>query len=211
MSYDLLKPVKDNIRTSIDSLTIKACELASKSANSEETIERISRLVSRELTEKASGYLGSAYTVLKENTLKEDAFQDANLVNAFYDLELGSKILHMYSFDLIDLDQYCANKGYKKINSVYVSVGTAAGTLAIGSILIVSLTKPTVAPFIILVAGAVALGLLAYFKAGEIHNKASFVPIVKSYMNDLYNELVKWIDGVADYYQSQVDMLKEKQ
>lgn len=210
MSLDKLGTVKAEIHLLLDSLTKKACKIAKETADFEDATNKIMRLVSRELNERTTGYLGDIYTTLKEYTLAEEFFiDDASHANAFHDLELGSKILDSYMFGASDFNSYSKVKGITEVKNIYLGIGASVGTMAVGGILLKALHQATTIPFIILIAGAIVVGLAAYFQGGSLINKHKFSHAVKSYMKDLEKELIKWIDGIEEYYQSQVNGLKK--
>ena len=58
-------------------------------------------------------------------------------------------------------------------------------------------------PIAVIIAGAVAAGVAAYFAVPE-KNKKEYNRAVSKYLNDMENEILDWLTEVENYFDSQV-------
>ena len=68
-------------------------------------------------------------------------------------------------------------------------------------------------PVVGIIAGAIVAGLagcgVTYCKVVPDINKKRFIEAVKAFMDDLEQEMYKWVDGVIEFYNKQVEELKK--
>lgn len=214
MSTDRLISVKERVCLLIESLTNDINKIINETSDSNYAIEKILQKVSNELNEKTSGYLGDIYTALKSITLEEEFFKDVTHSNAFYSLGLRHKIMDTYMFEVKDLNAFGNEMGFKEIKNTFydkivLGFGASAATFGLGSLLLAALKKQTAVPFILLIAGSIAVGLTSYYGGTRYLNKRKLSTAVNSYMKYLKAELIKWINGIEKYYDSQIDKLKK--
>lgn len=186
------------------------CELAEKAKEITETSRtahiatvRISDMVASRLTAESEGYIVDMYSYLVSEIKKEDYFKDPEHLNAFYRLNLREELSKKYHFETEALDAYKKGIEFKEVNRLYTVAGAVAGTLAVGGILKYSITGLINIPFSVIIAGAVAAGIAAYFAVSEM-NKNQYNRAVGKYLNDMENNILDWLVEIENYFDSQI-------
>ena len=131
--------------------------------------------------------------------------------NAFYRLNLRQALNDKYHFDINSLDSYKKGIEFKSVNQIYIAIGAAAGTLAVGGILKYSLSRNVNVPFAVIIAGAVAAACISIFYVVPEKNKTRFRHAVHMFLNELESDVVTWIEEVERFFDSQVKTLYNEQ
>ena len=172
----------------------------------------IMEYVSSKIAATSQGYMADIYGELSKKTLSEKIFENPANANKFYELNIRQKISDAYQFDVKDLNAYNAGVDFKEINRAYASAGAAAGTAAVGGIILGALSGVVHIPMVVIIAGAVLAGLSAggvtYTKVVPEKNKSNFKEAVDAFMNSLKMELLNWVDNVVKFYNQKVEELK---
>lgn len=157
--------------------------------------------------------MSTLYSSLSDQTLQEPLFQNVDNANKFFDLELDKKIVDAYKFDGKDSAIFEKGLSLHEINRVYASAAAGVGTAAVGGILLSVLSGAVDIPVVGIIAGAIVAGLIGcgvtYCKVVPDINKQRFIEAVKAFMADLEQEMYKWVDGVIEFYNKQVEELKK--
>lgn len=175
-------------------------------------IRRITETVSGEIEAASMGYMADIYQELSQETKQEAIFQDAANANKFYALNMRQRINDACRFDIQNLKVYSAGVQFKEINRTYASAGAAVGSAAVGGILFGILSSVTELPVMAAVIGAALVGVgggaVTYYKVVPERDKANLLAAVHSFMQELEQELYRWVDGVVVFYHTQVEELK---
>lgn len=191
--------MKMEIETKIERLL---SEIEKETLNNEiETIEDIEKLclgISSKITVKSKGIMSSLYTILSKETLEQEIFRKNANANAFYELDLRSKIYEKYNFD----SAYKID--FNGMSSQFIAGGTAVGTTSMGVALSLSLTQAIIIP----IALIVGVGLYIIIKKHvDNKNKREYIT---QYIRGLKCELLKWFDNIESYYNKEVNKLIKK-
>lgn len=197
------KELENQVHDMFKELKIKAAKIASGARTSTEATNRIMRLVSSTISAEAEGYMVDMYMYLVERIKKEDFFKDPENMNAFYRLNLRDDLNTKYQFNIESIDAYKKGIEYKEINQLYVAAGAATGTLALGSILKYALSGVVSIPFVVVIAGALAVACASYF-AIPSRNRKEYMKTVDKFLNDLENDILNWIVDVEVYFDEKV-------
>lgn len=113
----------------------KSIKISSEARTNTNATERIMRLVSSTISAEVEGCIVDIYAGLLEKIKQDDYFKNQENLNAFYRLNLRNELNEKFQFNIENIDAYKKGISYKEINQIYVTVGAAAGTLALGGIL----------------------------------------------------------------------------
>lgn len=204
--------VKKMIQEMFDGMNAKIPEIIEYSRSSKDASEKVMEYVSSTVSSDTLGFMSYLYSGLADETLKEEIFKDVANANRFYEAGLRKKIVDVYSFDIDKLPVFEDGIDFKEINQAYATAGAAVGSAAVGGILLGVISGVVKLPIIVIIAGAVLAGVIG---AGVAHttvpklNKKNFESAVLSFMTDLEESMIDWVDDVVRYYNEQVEEIKK--
>lgn len=204
--------IEKKIEELINSMRPTLMGMVDNATTSEMATNNIMNFVSGKVTTAARGYLSTLYYELEESTLEEDIFQNPVNANKFYKLDLKKKITDVYKFNVTELNSYKKGISFQEINKIYATTGGAVGSAAVGGILLKALSGAIEIPFIVIIAGSVVCALagggLTYTTYVPNENKKRYKHALNMFLNNLKNELCKWIKSIIVFYNEQVEQLK---
>jgi hypothetical protein len=195
--------LKNEVHKMFSELAEKAKEITETSRTAQIATERISDVVASRVSAESEGYIVDMYTCLVAKVKEDEFFKDSEHLNAFYRLNLRDELNDKYHFEVESLDAYKKGIEFKEINRLYAAAGATAGTLAVGGILKFAISGLINIPIAVIIAGAVAAGVAAYFAVPE-KNKKEYNRAVSKYLNDMENEILDWLTEIENYFDSQV-------
>lgn len=205
--------VKAHIKELFVTMNDEVTNMVQNSYSSEKATKDIMQYVSGKIASTSRGYMSTLYSALSDQTLREPIFQNVDNANKFFNLELDKKIVDAYKFDGKDSAVFEKGLSLHEINRVYASAAAGVGTAAVGGILLGVLSGAVDIPMVGIIAGAIVAGLIGcgvtYCKVVPDINKQRFIEAVKAFMADLEQEMYKWVDGVIEFYNKQVEELKK--
>lgn len=205
--------VKAHIKELFITMNDEVTNMVQNSYSSEKATKDIMQYVSGKIASTSRGYMSTLYSALSDQTLQEPIFQNVDNANKFFNLELDKKIVDAYKFDGKDSAVFENGLSLHEINRVYASAAAGVGTAAVGGILLGVLSGAVDIPMVVIIAGAIVAGLagcgVTYCKVVPDINKQRFIEAVKAFMADLEQEMYKWVDGVIEFYNKQVEELKK--
>ena len=205
--------VKAHIKELFITMNDEVTNMVQNSYSSEKATKDIMQYVSGKIASTSRGYMSTLYSALSDQTLQEPIFQNVDNANKFFNLELDKKIVDAYKFDGKDSAVFEKGLSLHEINRVYASAAAGVGTATVGGILLGVLSGTVDIPVVGIIAGAIVAGLagcgVTYCKAVPDINKKRFIEAVKAFMADLEQEMYKWVDGVVEFYNKQVEELKK--
>lgn len=173
-----------------------------------EASNQIVKMISSETTMKSKYMTIDLYSALEEKVLNSVGFQDISKQNAFFELNIREKIFDKYQFEISSLDTLTNGMNFKKINKVYTSIATAAGTAAVGGVLKYALYNTINIPVAVIIAGAVLVFCGMYFKAVPTINKQKFMKELKSFLDSVKKDFLAWFAEIEKYFNNCVEELK---
>lgn len=200
------KELENQLHILFKELVTKTEEIISNSRTNTDATERIMRLVSSKVSAEAEGYMIDMYACLVDKIKSEDYFKDPEHLNAFYRLNLREELNEKYQFSIDSIDVYKKGIQYQEINNLYMSVGAAAGTLAVGGILKFALSRVVIIPLVVVIAGALVAACASYF-AVPTRNKEEYRKAVDKFLKDLENDILNWFVDVEVYFDEKVRTL----
>lgn len=205
--------VKAHIKELFVTMNDEVTNMVQNSYSSEKATKDIMQYVSGKIASTSRGYMSTLYSALSDQTLQEPIFQNVDNANKFFNLELDKKIVDAYKFDGKDSAVFEKGLSLYEINRVYASAAAGVGTATVGGILLGVLSGAVDIPMVGIIAGAIVAGLIGcgvtYCKVVPDINKQRFIEAVKAFMADLEQEMYKWVDGVIEFYNKQVEELKK--
>lgn len=205
--------VKAHIKELFVTMNDEVTNMVQNSYSSEKATKDIMQYVSGKIASTSRGYMSTLYSALSDQTLQEPIFQNVDNANKFFNLELDKKIVDAYKFDGKDSAVFEKGLSLYEINRVYASAAAGVGTATVGGILLGVLSGAVDIPMVGIIAGAIVAGIIGcgvtYCKVVPDINKQRFIEAVKAFMADLEQEMYKWVDGVIEFYNKQVEELKK--
>lgn len=204
--------VKSYIKKLFTELNEEVNGIVKISPSSTKATQSIMEYVSVKIAASTQGYMADIYSEMSKKTLSEEIFQEPANANRFYELNLRKRISDAYSFDVKNVKAYDAVLDFKEINRVYASAGAAVGSATVSAILLGILSGVVDIPVSVVIAGAVLVGAgggaTTYLKVVPEKNRSNYLKSVNKFMAELENELLKWVDDVAEFYNQNVEELK---
>ena len=200
------KELEQQVHLFFKELTSKIDNTIAISRTNIEATERIMRQVSSSVSSEVEGYMIDLYSLLVDKVKKDEFFKDPEHLNAFYRLNLREDLNNKYQFDIESIDAYKKGIQYKEINNIYTTVGAAAGTLTVGGILKYALTSVINIPFVVVIAGAIAVACFAFFTISK-QNRKEYKIAVNRFLSDLENSILDWFVDIEVYFDKQVKTL----
>ena len=198
--------LKQDVATMFQELETKANEIIADSRTAKSATEKISEMVSSRITTESEGYIVDMYSALSKKIREEEYFKNPKHLNDFFHLNLREQLNEKYHFEITSIDTFKKGIEYKEVNSLYVAAGTAAGTFAVGGILKFAIAGVVHIPLAVIIAGAVAAGIAAYFVVPS-RNKKNYTVAVHKYLKDLENDILNWLVEIEEYFNAQVRSL----
>lgn len=196
-----------HVKAMFRELKHKSNDIIETSPSCEIALNRIMKSVSSTVSAESEGYIAEMYSALASRIKKEEFFQDPVRLDAFYRLNLREELNNKFHFEIDSLDAYKKGIDFKEADRIYYSVGLGAGTFAVGGILKFALAGAVDIPFIVILAGALAVACIAYFKMVPERNKSGFKRAVEKFLENLENEILDWLVAVEGYLEKQVRTL----
>ncbi len=198
--------LKNQIHELFEEMKRKTNDIVETSRTRSIASDRITEYVSAKVAAEGEGYIVDIYNGLVTELKEDEYFQNPEHLNAFYRLNLREELNQKYQFDVKTLNAYKGGIDYKEINRLYVDLGASAGTVALGGILKWTLASVINLPIVVIIAGAILVGILAD-KAVQNNNKKDFIKAIDKYLNNMENEILDWLVDVETYFNDRVRSL----
>lgn len=202
--------MKIEVHDMFEELREKATEIAETSNTFKIASQRITNIVSSRVAAESEGYIIDMYTLLVDMIKEDDYFKDPVQLNSFYRLNLRNDLNKKYNFEVKSLDTYKKGIEFTEINNLYVTASAAAITLTVGGVLKYAISGLINIPFVLIIAGAVAVACATYAKIVPNRNKRKFQLVIKKFLNNMENEILDWLVEVESYFNSRVRTLYSK-
>lgn len=195
--------IKKDVHDFFKKLIEEVHEMAAQAPTLQMANEQIASWVGSKVAVACEGYVNDLCYDLAEQVEKEDFFQDANHLNAFYRLDLEEKISEKYHFE-VNANELKMDA--QKVNTIYQGLGAAAGTMAVGGILKYALAGMVTIPVWLVVAASLLSGFGTYqMKTRE--NREAYLKALDEFLSNLEKEVLDWLTDIEDYYHQQVQSL----
>ncbi|MBR3102185.1 MAG: hypothetical protein IKH46_00010 [Lachnospiraceae bacterium] len=204
--------VKEKISELLDGMIPELENMIDNESSTKAITRKVMDYFSSKVVGASRGYISSIYTNMSQETLKEEVFQDVKNANKFYALDLDKKLIDAYRLDITTLDSYKNGITVKEINKIYATAAATAGGVGVGGILLGTISGAINIPLAVIIGGAVACGLASglttYYSVIPRVSKKHYKEALYAFVQDFKKELYKWVDSVEEYYNSEVEKLK---
>jgi hypothetical protein len=187
-----IKKLFENIRSEVSGIE-------QNTSQKENVIKAVCDYVTQTLTAESKSLLSSFYSILIDETLKQEPFlNNTRNKNKFYRCDIISTIYKKYNFSVTK------DINYKLEYNKYSSLPIPAITVGIGIILSIALSKVIIIPVSLVIAGG-----LYYFisEQSKEKNKHEFKAAINSYLDSAESEFRIWFEKIEEYYNEQIKEL----
>ena len=193
---DALMPL---IKKKFDAIRSDVSGIERNTEQRERVIKAICDYVTQTITTESKLLLSSFYSLLMDETLAHEPFlNNTKNKNIFYRLDIFSEISGKYNFSISeDID-------YRQAHKKYSALLFPAGTIGIGVILSIALSKVIIIPVSLVVAGVLYCFIS---EQGENKNRYEFKAAINCYLDTVESELCIWLKDIEEFYNKQVEEL----
>jgi len=202
--------IKPKVEKMFSELRSKVTAIIVETESSNETVNKISRLVSSETASRSKTILSDMLFDLSDAVLKTSFFAETSRQNKFTEFNLRQEILSKY--------QFTSNTtvDYKEAARIMQALKFGGGTLIIGGVgeigvvLIkgLSLSSLIPIPISVLVVAALGVALVNYLAIEPNRSKKNFMQAVDNYLAEAQQQFLNWFDEVERYFDTRVDEIK---
>ncbi|MFQ7292393.1 MAG: hypothetical protein ACLRQ0_09190 [Monoglobales bacterium] len=208
MYSTIIKPKVDLI---FDNLRKKVSSTIWESSTSNETLSRVTRLVSSELSTRSKSILSDMLFELSDKMLESDFFSDISKQNKFFEINLRQEILSKYQFAPSTTVNY--KEASRTVQALKVGGATLVigGVAEIGVVLIAGLSLSSLVPIPIsvLVVASIGAALADYYAIEPKKNKKALAQALDSYLVEAKQQFLNWFDEVEKYFNMRVEEIKQ--
>ena len=199
----LIKKIEDMFAE----LKVNANEIISINSNFTIASNKIIEIVSSETVTRSKTLITDMYSEMSQYTLSTEVFIDPEMQSKFYEANIRGDVLSKYNFEIDSLNIKKEGLDFKEVSRLYYSIVASAGTITLGGILKFTLSNKQSVPFIMIIAGAVAVFCISYLKIMPERNKNAFIEAIYIFLDDTMKEFLKWFDDIEAYYERRVEEL----
>ena len=203
--------IQNKVNAMFDDLKKRASTIVSESSTSKEAVDRVTRLVSSELSTRSKSILSDMMFDLTDALMETEDFKDISRQNKFTEINLRQEILSKYQFTPTGVVDY--KEASKELNALMVGGATfvVGGVAEIGYVLIAGLKLSTLVPIpvSVLIAASIGAALADYFAVEPPKSKKKMSEAIDAYLNQTQKEFLRWFDEVENYFYRRVDEIKQ--
>ena len=203
--------IKPKVDTIFNDLRKKVYSAVAESSTSNEALNKVTRIVSSELTTRSKSILSDMLFDLSDNLMETDFFADIARQNKFFEINLRQEILSKYQFATSTTVNY--KEASKTVQALKVGGATlvVGGVAEIGVVLIAGLSFSSLVPIPIsaLVAASIGAALADYYAIEPKKNKKALAQALDSYLVAAKQQFLNWFDEVEKYFNMRVEEIKQ--
>lgn len=203
--------IRPKVDVMFDDLSKKGSSIVIGSSTSNEAINRITKLVSSELSARSRSILSDMLFDLSNNLMKTNFFADIARQNKFLEINLRQEILSKYQFEPSTTVNYKEASGTVQALNVGGAALVVGGFAEIGVVLIAGLSFSSLVPIPISVLVVVSIGaaLADYYAIKPKKNKKALAQALNSYLVVAKQQFLNWFDEVEKYFNMRVEEIKK--
>jgi len=168
----------------------------------EDARREVALAVASETTAKGKTILNDMFAYLSDRLLESPGFSSIEKQNKFFELNLRSEINEKYNFETH------GKVDFEESNKIVKPITAAAGTAALGGLLVFALSPASpVVPVAAVIVASLSAFCLTYFVIEPNSSKAKFAFAVKKYIDELKVQFLAWIVEVENYFNKRVEEL----
>lgn len=203
--------IKPKVDTIFNDLREKVSSTVAQSSSSNEALDKVTRLVSSELTTRSKSILSDMLFELSDKQMSTDFFSDISRQNKFFELNLRQEILNKYQFTpnaAVNYKEASRAVQALKVGGVTFVVG---GVAEIGVILVAGLTLPSIVPvpICLLIVASIGAALADYWVIEPSRRKKALAQAFDNYLIEAKQQFLNWFDEVEKYFNLRVEEIKK--
>lgn len=202
--------IKPKVDTIFNDLRKKVSFAVAESSTSNEALNKVTRIVSSELTTRSKSILSDMLFDLSDKTMADEFFSDIARQNKFFEINLRQEILSKYQFAPSITVNY--KEASETVQALKVGGATfvVGGAIEIGVVLIAGLSFSTLVPIPIsvLIVASIGAALADYYAIEPAKNKKALKQALDNYLVDAKQQFLNWFDEVEKYFNVRVEEIK---
>lgn len=205
------KKINSKVNTMFDELEEKVSSIVRDSSTSHEAIDRVTAIVSSELTARSKSILSDMLFDLSDELMETDFFKDISRQNQFSAINLRQEILSKYQFTpRATVDYRVASREIESL-AVGGSVLVVGGIIEVGTVLIkgLSLSSLVPIPISVLLVASIGAALADYFAVSPNRSKKHMISVIDTYLEQAKQQFLDWFDEVENYFNMRVEEIKK--
>lgn len=205
------KKINSKVNTMFDELEKKVSSIVRDSSTSHEAIDRVTAIVSSELTARSKSILSDMLFDLSDELMETEFFKDISRQNQFSAINLRQEILSKYQFTPSTTVDYRVASREIEALAVGGSVLVVGGIIEVGTVLIkgLSLSSLVPIPISVLLVASIGAALADYFAVPPNRSKKQMVSAIDAYLEQAKQQFLDWFDEVENYFNMRVEEIKK--
>lgn len=203
--------IKPKVGTIFNDLRKKVSSAVAESSTSNEALNKVTRIVSSELTTRSKSILSDMLFDLSDKTMADEFFSDIARQNKFFEINLRQEILSKYQFAPSTTVNY--KEASKTVQALKVGGATfvVGGAIEIGVVLIAGLSFSNLVPIPIsvLIVASIGTALADYYAIEPTKNKKALTQALDNYLVAAEQQFLNWFDEVEQYFNMRVEEIKQ--
>lgn len=205
------KKISAKVDTMFEELNKKVEVLVIESSTSSEAIEKVTRIVSSELTTRSKSIMSDMLFDLSDELMETEFFKDISRQNQFSSINLRQEILSKYKFTPSTTVDF--KKASRTIESLAIggSVLAIGGVVEVGTVLVkgLSFTSLVPIPIGVLLVASIGATLANYYALSPKRSKTQMINAIDGYLIQAKEQFLNWFDEVEKYFNMRVDEIKK--
>ena len=202
--------IKPKVDTLFDDLRNKVMVIVSESASSNEAVNKVSKLVSSELTTRSKSILSDMLFELSDALMDTEFFSDISKQNKFFEIDLRQEILNKYQFSsstAVNFKEAAREVQALKVGATTLVVG---GAIEIGIVLIAGLSLSNLVPIPIsaLIIASIGATVADYYAIEPTRSKKALAQALDNYLVQAKSQFSSWFDEVENFFNTRVEEIK---
>lgn len=203
--------IKPKVDTLFDDLRNKVMVIVSESASSNEAVNKVSKLVSSELTTRSKSILSDMLFELSDALMDTEFFSDISRQNKFFEINLRQEILNKYQFSsstTVNFKEAAREVQALKVGATTLVVG---GAIEIGVVLIAGLSLSNLVPIPIsaLIVASIGAAVADYYAIEPARSKKALAQALDNYLVQAKSQFLDWFDEVENFFNMRVEEIKQ--
>lgn len=203
--------IKPKVGTIFNDLRKKVSSAVAESSTSNEALNKVTRIVSSELTTRSKSILSDMLFDLSDKTMADEFFSDIARQNKFFEINLRQEILSKYQFAPSTTVNY--KEASRTVQALKVGGATfvVGGAIEIGVVLIAGLSFSNLVPIPIsvLIVASIGTALADYYAIEPTKNKKALTQALDNYLVAAEQQFLNWFDEVEQYFNMRVEEIKQ--
>lgn len=203
--------IKGKVDQMFEQLREQTSSIISETATSKEASQKVTMLVSSELSTRSKTILSDMLFNLTDALMETEYFKDITRQNRFTEINLRQEILNKYQFSSDGTLDY--KEASEEIRALLTGGATLVigGAVEIGYVLITGLEFSSLVPVPIyaLVVASIGAALADYFVVEPKRSRRAMKAAVNDYLDLSKGEFLGWFDEVENYFNRRVEEIKK--